>query len=276
MIDSWSATMEGKLKDTPHCFRRTNIATILIMVNFICSTIWRDNDGCTVWTLGDVLVDEIHHYQDCCYISPPEAMWCIFQFSLHGCTPTVYWLQLNLQGENQGYLEPGQGLPHAVQQAANMRSMLDAFYIVSALLCKFHGTLTHPFQANREYDFAKDVLYQDFPSYFTWKAKEMVWAPWKRGHAIGRIYNCGTRAGDHFYLCLLLTHIKGPQSEQHLCTVNGCQHATCKAACLALRILAHDGEWCLRLTEACQVHVERSIHHSLAVILAFNAPTHPR
>src|SRR5258705_7306078 len=57
MIDSWSATMEGKLKDTPHCFRRTNIATILIMANFICSTIWRDNDGCMVWTLGDVLVD---------------------------------------------------------------------------------------------------------------------------------------------------------------------------------------------------------------------------
>src|SRR5258708_35979441 len=49
--------LEGNSKDTPHCFRRTNIVTILIMVNFICSTIWRDNDGCMVWTLGDVLVD---------------------------------------------------------------------------------------------------------------------------------------------------------------------------------------------------------------------------
>ncbi len=49
--------MQRELKDMPHCFRRTNIATILIMMNLICSTIWRDNDGCTVWTLGDVLVD---------------------------------------------------------------------------------------------------------------------------------------------------------------------------------------------------------------------------
>src|SRR5258708_15699581 len=49
--------MEGKLKDTRDWLRRTNIVTILIMVNFICSTIWRDNDGCMVWTLGDVLVD---------------------------------------------------------------------------------------------------------------------------------------------------------------------------------------------------------------------------
>src|SRR5258708_10298368 len=42
--------------------------------------------------------------------------------------------------------------------------MLDAFFIVSALLCKFQSAITHYFQANQEYDFAKDVLYQDFPS----------------------------------------------------------------------------------------------------------------
>src|SRR6266404_3841036 len=49
--------MQRELKDMPHCFRRTNIATILIMMNLICSTIWRDDDGCTIWTFGDVLVD---------------------------------------------------------------------------------------------------------------------------------------------------------------------------------------------------------------------------
>src|SRR5258708_5525193 len=48
MIDIWSAAMQRELKDTPHCFRRTNIVTILIMMNLICSTIW---------TFGDVLVD---------------------------------------------------------------------------------------------------------------------------------------------------------------------------------------------------------------------------
>src|SRR5260370_7378283 len=49
--------MQRELKDTPHCFRRTNIATILIMMNLICSTIWRDDDGCMIWTFGAVLVD---------------------------------------------------------------------------------------------------------------------------------------------------------------------------------------------------------------------------
>src|SRR6266436_10121970 len=173
-------------------------ANLLGSIKYIHKYISKGPDHATIIVSPDGAADEIHHYQDCRYISPPEAMWCIFQIALHGCTPTVYHLQLHLQGENQVYFDPDQELPHAVQQAANRRSMLDGFYIVSALLCKFHATLTHSFQANREYDFAKDVLYQDFPSYSTWKAKEMVWAPWKRGHAIGRIYNCGTRCNDWF------------------------------------------------------------------------------
>ena len=81
----------------------------------------------------DGAADEIHHYQDCHYISPPEAVWDIFQFSLHGCTPNVYCLQLHLLGENQVFFDRDQALPDAVQQAANGRSMLDAFYIVSAI-----------------------------------------------------------------------------------------------------------------------------------------------
>src|SRR5260370_25049880 len=36
-------------------------------------------------------------------------------------------------GENQVFFDPDQALPDAVQQAANRRSMLDAFYIVSAI-----------------------------------------------------------------------------------------------------------------------------------------------
>src|SRR5260370_39282874 len=103
----------------------------------------------------------------------------------------------------------------------------------------------------------------------------MVWAPRQSGHAIGRIYNCGTRAGDHFYLCLLLTHVKGPESEQHLHTVDGVQHATCKAACVALGLLEDDGEWHQCLAEACQVQVGASVRRLFAVILAYNATTHP-
>jgi len=249
-------------------------ANLLGSIKYIHKYISKGPDHATIVISPDGAADEIHHYQDCCYIGPAEAMWHIFQFSLHGSTPNVYCLQLHLQGENQVYFDPEQGLPDALERAANRRSMLDAFYIVSELLCKFDSVIIHSIQANQQYDAAKDVLYQDFPSYFTWKPKEMVWTPRRKGYAIGRIYNCGTRAGDCFCLRLLLTHVKGPQSEQHLCTVDGVQHATCKDACVALGLLEDDGEWHQCLTEACQVQVGVSVRRLFAVILAYNSPTH--
>ena len=116
-------------------------ANLLGSIKYIHKYISKGPDHATIIISPDGAADEIHHYQDCHYISPPEAVWHIFQFSLHGCTPNVYCLQLHLLGENQVFFDPDQALPDAVQQAANRRSMLDAFYIVSALLCKFHGTL---------------------------------------------------------------------------------------------------------------------------------------
>ena len=104
----------------------------------------------------------------------------------------------------------------------------------------------------------------------------MIWVPCQRGHAIGRIYNCGTHAGDRFYLRLLLTHVQGAQSEEHLRTVNGVVHPTCKAACVALGLLEDDGEWNQCLQEACQVQVGPSVRRLFAVILAYNSPAHPR
>ena len=116
-------------------------ANLLGSIKYIHKYISKGPDHATIIISPDGAADEIHHYQDCHYISPPEAVWHIFQFSLHGCTPNVYRLQLHLQGENQVFFDPDQALPDAVQQAANRRSMLDGFYIVSALLCKFHATL---------------------------------------------------------------------------------------------------------------------------------------
>src|SRR5260370_24892012 len=54
--------------------------------------------------------------------------------------------------------------------------------------------------------------------------------------------------------------------KQHLHTVDGVQHATCKDACVALGLLEDDGEWHQCLTEACQVQVGVSVRRVFAVI----------
>ena len=61
---------------------------------------------------------------------------------------------------------------------------------------------------------------------------------------------------------LLLTVVRGPQSFEHLCTVNGLIHSTFQAACLARDLLQDDNEWILCFTEA----VQFSSGHSLRAL----------
>ena len=91
----------------------------------------RDTDCATIFISADGAADEIQHYEDCRYIGPHEAIWRILHFSMHGLTPNVYWLQLHLKGEHYVYFNPEGGLEAAVHQGRNVRTMLEAFYIVS-------------------------------------------------------------------------------------------------------------------------------------------------
>ena len=56
--------------------------------------------------------------------------------------------------------------------------------------------------------------------------------------------------GERFYLCTLLTVVKGPTSFAHLCTVNGTLYPTFRETCLARGLLEDDGEWRQCLQEA--------------------------
>ena len=92
-------------------------------------------------------------------------------------------------------------------------------------------TLTEFFALCEIDNFAQTLLYADMPQYYTWRNKS--WSRRKQGsdvldfpnvkkaHVIGRIYMINLRQGECFYLRLLLTHVRGPQSFNDLRTVNG-------------------------------------------------------
>jgi len=113
-------------------------ANLLGSIKYIHKYISKGPDRATIVVSSNGDIDEIRQYQDCRCIGPPEAMWQILQFPLHSCTPTVYRLQLHLQGENQVYFDPEQPLETSLRQAANKRSMLDAFYRVRAFQYEIH------------------------------------------------------------------------------------------------------------------------------------------
>ena len=121
--------------------------------------------------------------------------------------------------------------------------------------------LTQFFETNRKDKRAHDVLYPDFPKYYTWETKGGKKWKWRvrnmtgstdddgpKSTAIGRIaiipLNNHTR--ETFFLRLLLYHVKGPTSFEHLRTVKiDGQSIVCNTyqeACIKLGLTDNDKE----------------------------------
>lgn len=81
-----------------------------------------------------------------------------------------------------------------------------------------------------------DLTYVDFPLHFVWdtsgKQGNYRWKPRQKGDgSIGRIYFVSPRAGEKYYLRLLLHHVKGATCWAQLREVNGQPAATFQEAC---------------------------------------------
>ncbi|CAG8716601.1 14323_t:CDS:2, partial [Gigaspora rosea] len=74
-------------------------------------------------------------------------------------------------------------------------------------------------------------------------------------------------AGEHYYLRLLFTVVRGPQLFDHLKTVNNIQHPTFKSACIALGLLEDNGEWKHCLREASIIRSGSQMRELFAMIL---------
>ena len=133
--------------------------------------------------------DEIKLYLDTCYVSQCEAFWRL---------ETVTWNEVGVNPLEEIVERPG----------------------------GHDTTLTAYFKANTKYEAARNVYYQDFPSAFVCDAKKCEWKPRQRGFAIGHIYFVTVKAGECFYLRLLLTAVKGATFFEDLQTYNGVTYPT--------------------------------------------------
>jgi hypothetical protein len=117
-------------------------------------------------------------------------------------------------------------------------------------LAQSETTLTGFFKFNTEFPTGRHLLYQDFPSSFTWDPIRKRWAPRQRGAAIGRMYFCSPVQGERYYLRLLLTAVRGPRSFEDLRTYSGTAYSTFQAAAAAHGLLLHNGDWLACFREA--------------------------
>ena len=203
--------------------------------------------------------NEVNKYQTGRYVSSSEAVWRIFNFPIHERYPAVEHLAVHLENGQRVYFTP----ETALQQAAvPPGTTLTAFFT----LCQTD-------------DFARTLLYNELPRYYTWDKRKKVWKRRAQGEPVlgfngvrkadtlGRVYTVHPNNAECYFLRLLLHTIKGPTSFASLKTVHGTTFETFRQACHALGLLQDDSHWDATLTEAAMSHSPFRLRNLFAIML---------
>jgi hypothetical protein len=112
---------------------------------------------------------------------------------------------------------------------------------------------------------------------FVWKDKVRQWEPRKRKFAIGRIWFCGPKAGELYYLRLLLHHVPGATCWEDLKRVPGeiQPRPTFREPCLGRELLESDQQWHSCLMKAAGIEKSSGMRQLFAVILSESSPANP-
>ena len=229
-------------------------------IKYIYKYVYKGHD-CTTMEFG-ICADEIKQYLDARYVSSCEAHWRLYMFAMQEHTPPIVCLQVHLPNEQSITLDPDavQDVQEELRHRGNQPT-----------------TLTGWFKSNAESPASHDLLYQDFPSRMVWNKSEHKWTTRKRNtFALGRMYHAHPTSGEHFYLRLLLTSVKGATSFDDLYTFEGIRHPSFREACIAHGLLDDDREWQQCLDEARHMQVGSQLRRLFVTILRDCTPACPR
>jgi hypothetical protein len=201
-------------------------------------------------------VDEIKQYRDARWVTPPEALWRIYGFELSQISPPVMQLQLHLPNMHMVTFHERQMVERVVNRKGADRSMLTAY-----------------FEENRMHKEARNILYRDFPEWYTWQQGK-VWQRRKRntGGKVGRIVSALPAEGERFYLRLLLNHVTGATSFADLRTVDGDILPSFREAAQRRGLLEADDTIDECLNEAALYQMPSALRRLFATILVYCEP----
>jgi len=204
--------------------------------------------------------DEIARYEHGRYISSNEAVWRILGFPIHERHPTVQQLAVHLENGQRVYFTE-ENIQHRAQVPSDT-------------------TLTAFFKLCRDDDFARTLLYSQLPAFYTWETTGKRWKRRVQGAAVpgfpgvhqtdalARVYTVHPNNRECFFLRILLHHVVGPVSFQHLKTFDGHVCNTFHEACSRQGLLEDDTQWRNTLDEAATVQSPAQLRQLFAIMLA--------
>ena len=240
------------------------ICSSIKSIKYVLKYVTKGSDQSVFQLQREEQADEIAVFQNARYVSSTEAAWRILEHPIHEHFPPVIPLAV--------HLENGQRVIFNEQNAEERAEQPPT------------TTLTAFFNLCQNDPFASTLLYPQVPEYYTWDKARKVWNKRKRGQvqedtvkapAIGRVYTVSPRAGECYFLRMLLHEVKGPTSFQDLRTVDGKILKTYREACLERQLLENDHHLQHALQEASISHTGQSMRTLMAIILTSCDPSNP-
>ncbi|KAG7980703.1 hypothetical protein I3843_05G196400 [Carya illinoinensis] len=248
----WVVPYNPYLVSKYNCHINVEICCTVKAVKYLYKYIYKGHDRVAFNIISkenNQQIDEIEQFQSGRWITPPEAMWRIYGFTLNEMYPSVYSLHLHLEDQHLVSFRAHEDLNNVLNSYTSKKSMLTEF-----------------FYRNQIDENARKLLYREFPEKFVWDSQCRIWTPRKKKTVIGRIVTANPFEGERYYLRMLLNHIRGATSFEKLRTVNATSHG----------LLNKDSSLEDCLEEACLYQIPSSLRHLFSTILVYCNPTNPK
>jgi len=262
--NGWVVPYNPYLLCTFNCHINVEACGSIKSVKYLFKYIYKGHDRASVAVRegdnadGNDNVDEIKQFRDARWVTPPEAMWRIYGFDLSQNHPPVKQLQLHLPDMHMVSFHQRSNIQNIVNRLGVKESMFTAY-----------------FAQNRVDKFARGILCHDFPEFYTWHPNGKFWKRrvYEGRKQVGRIISAHLAEGERYYLRVLLNHVAGATSFDHLKMVDGVVLATFREAAERRGLIEEDNTLDECLTEASTFQMPSSLRRLFATILVFCEPS---
>lgn len=246
------------------CHINVEVCSTIKAVKYLYKYMYKGHDKIIykiATSLENECIDEISQYQSARWVSPPEAIWRIYRFPMYNTSPSVISLQLHLEGRHVVSFKTNK----------NLDNVADSLFYSKTMLTQYFWMNNHNKKAKEN-----KYLYKDFPQHFVWKKQPRTWCERKSKDVVGRIVTANPIEGERYYLRLLLSHIPGSKSYEHLRTIDGYQHQTNKQAAVAFGLLEDDKSHEICMQEGSAYQMPNSLRQLFCTILVHCNPANPK
>jgi hypothetical protein len=172
----WVVPFNPTLLMLYNCHINVDICSSIKAVKYLYKYIYKGPDGASYSVdksdNGDkVVIDEIKRFRDARCVTPLEAAYQSYGFSLYQMYLHVLQLIVHLPGMHMLAYNNRDDLHNVINHEQSQKSMLIEYFMMNSV---------DPF--------AHSFLYRDFPEYYRWDRTEKEWLRRKQRTQIGRFF----------------------------------------------------------------------------------------